>query len=120
VGRSDMTTAASVTLWGRTIGAVSLVEGRDYAAFEYDPKFVKSRIEVSPITMPLGDGVHIFPELSRKTFCGLPGLLADALPDTRTPVLYMNSNNAYTILLCVQKCFRSTAQQILIFFFHAV
>jgi serine/threonine-protein kinase HipA len=76
-----MTTAANVVLWGRTIGAVSMVEGKDYAAFEYAPKFVKSRIEVSPITMPLGDGVHIFPELSRKTFHGLPGLLADALPD---------------------------------------
>ena len=76
-----MTTAANVVLWGRIIGAVSMVEGKDYAAFEYDPKFVKSRIEVSPITMPLSDGVRIFPELSRKTFHGLPGLLADALPD---------------------------------------
>lgn len=76
-----MTTAAKVVLWGRAIGAVSMVEGKDYAAFEYDPRFAKSRIEVSPIAMPLGDGVRIFPELSRNTFHGLPGLLADSLPD---------------------------------------
>lgn len=76
-----MTAAARVVLWGRTIGAVSMVEGQDYAAFEYDPDFVTSGIEVSPISLPLGDGVMTFPELPRQTFHGLPGLLADSLPD---------------------------------------
>jgi serine/threonine-protein kinase HipA len=70
-----------VELWERTIGAVSMAEGRDYAAFQYDPEFAASGIEVSPFKMPLSDRVHEFPELARRTFHGLPGLLADSLPD---------------------------------------
>ncbi len=76
-----MNTLAEVRLWGRTIGAVSLGDGDEVAAFEYDPDFAKSGIEVSPIMMPLSTRVYRFPELSRKTFYGLPGLLADSLPD---------------------------------------
>jgi serine/threonine-protein kinase HipA len=72
---------AKVQLWGRTIGAVSMEEGRDYAAFQYDPEFAGSGIELSPLTMPLSERVYAFPELSRITFHGLPGLLADSLPD---------------------------------------
>jgi serine/threonine-protein kinase HipA len=74
-------TVAKVSLWGSTIGAVSTVEGRDHAAFEYDPAFVRSGIPISPITMPPADRVYVFPELSRQTFQGLPGLLSDSLPD---------------------------------------
>ncbi|MCK4305357.1 MAG: type II toxin-antitoxin system HipA family toxin [Candidatus Eisenbacteria sp.] len=76
-----MTTLAEVRLWGRTIGAVSQDEGSDYAAFQYDPAFAQSGIEVSPITMPLNNRVHVFRELPGNTFHGLPGLLADSLPD---------------------------------------
>jgi len=76
-----MSHVAEVRLWGRTIGAVSLEEGDEVAAFEYDPAFAQSGIEVSPITMPLSRRVYTFPELSRNTFYGLPGLLADSLPD---------------------------------------
>jgi len=72
---------AKVQLWGRTIGAVSMVEGRDYAAFQYDPEFAQSGIEVAPLMMPLSDRVWVFPELSRKSFHGLPGMLADSQPD---------------------------------------
>ena len=72
---------AEVRLWGRTIGAVSTREGRDYAAFQYTPEFAASGIEVAPLTLPLGNRVYEFPELSRRTFHGLPGLLADSLPD---------------------------------------
>ena len=76
-----MTTLAEVRLWGRTIGAVSLAEGADVAAFEYTPEFAASDIQISPLTMPLGRRIYRFPELSRNTFYGLPGLLADSLPD---------------------------------------
>jgi len=76
-----MTTVAEVTLWGKTIGAVSLQDGEDVASFEYDAAFVRSGIQVSPIVMPLSRRVYRFPELSRQTFYGLPGLLADSLPD---------------------------------------
>ena len=72
---------ARVQLWGRTIGAASLEKGREYAAFQYDPDFARSGIEISPITMPLSDRVYLFPELPFRTFHGLPGLLADSLPD---------------------------------------
>ena len=76
-----MTTLAEVRLWGRTIGAVSLADGSDVADFEYEPAFAGSGIEVSPLVMPLSRRVYRFPELSRETFHGLPGLLADSLPD---------------------------------------
>ncbi len=76
-----MSTVAEVRLWGRTIGAVALMDGEETAAFEYAPEFVDSGIEVAPLTMPLSDRVYRFPELSYQTFHGLPGLLADSLPD---------------------------------------
>jgi serine/threonine-protein kinase HipA len=74
-------TLAEVKLWGRTIGAVSLEDESNFAAFQYDPAFVRSGIEVSPVTMPLSDRVYVFSHLPQKTFHGLPGLLADSLPD---------------------------------------
>jgi len=76
-----MSTVAEVRLWGRSIGAVALEDGRDVAAFEYDSAFSRSGIEIAPLTMPLSRRVYTFPELSRTTFYGLPGLLADSLPD---------------------------------------
>jgi serine/threonine-protein kinase HipA len=76
-----MSTLAEVRLWGRTIGAVSLVEGEDVASFEYAADFAQSGIQVAPIVMPLSQRVYRFPALSRTTFLGLPGLLADSLPD---------------------------------------
>lgn len=76
-----MTTIAEVRLWGRTIGAVFLAGDADSAAFEYDPAFAGSGIEIAPLAMPLSQQVYTFPELPRQTFHGLPGLLADSLPD---------------------------------------
>ena len=76
-----MSTVAEVKLWGRTIGAVSLEEGGQVAAFEYDSAFADSGIEISPIAMPLSARIYTFADLSRETFYGLPGLLADSLPD---------------------------------------
>ena len=76
-----MTRVAEVRLWGRTIGAVSMSDGADVAAFEYDASFAHSGIEIAPLTLPLSRRVYAFPELSRQTFYGLPGLLADSLPD---------------------------------------
>ena len=72
---------AKVELWGRTIGAVSFQEGGEVAAFQYDADFARSGIEVSPLAMPLSGRVYEFPALSRGAFHGLPGLLADSLPD---------------------------------------
>lgn len=74
-------TLAEVRLWGRTIGAVSLDDEASFAAFQYDPGFVRSGIELSPIALPLSNRIYSFPDLPRRTFHGLPGLLADSLPD---------------------------------------
>ncbi len=76
-----MSTVAEVRLWGRTIGAVALREGDRFATFQYAPEFVGSGIEVSPRTMPLARRPYRFPELPPETFHGLPGLVAESLPD---------------------------------------
>jgi serine/threonine-protein kinase HipA len=70
-----------VRLWGRDIGAVLWDKSRDVAAFEYTREFQTSRIELAPLMMPLGPAIYSFPDLAPQTFYGLPGLLADALPD---------------------------------------
>lgn len=74
-------TSASIQLYDTSIGAVSWDPDRELGIFEYDPDFLGSGIAVAPITMPLGPGRFSFPNLSRDTFKGLPGLLADSLPD---------------------------------------
>ncbi len=76
-----MRTVAEVRLWGKTVGTVSLEEGEGVAAFEYDPAFIAGGIGISPLVMPLAPAVYEFPELSPGTYRGLPGLLADSLPD---------------------------------------
>ncbi|MCP3666753.1 MAG: type II toxin-antitoxin system HipA family toxin [Gammaproteobacteria bacterium] len=76
-----MNTTASVLLWGRVIGAVTWLDERELAIFQYTPEFAGSGIEVAPLTMPLQQASYEFPALGRETFHGLPGLLADSLPD---------------------------------------
>ena len=77
---------ARVMLWGEMVGAVSWLDDRGHAVFEYDPEFLNKGLDVSPLHMGLeearrGGGIFAFPDLGRATFLGLPGLLADALPD---------------------------------------
>ena len=63
------------------VGAVSFDADAGMAAFEYAPSFIEGGIELAPLNMPLAHRVYSFPELGRETFDGLPGLLADSLPD---------------------------------------
>jgi serine/threonine-protein kinase HipA len=65
------------------VGAVALDPGLNYYAFEYDPAFIKTGIELAPLTMPLSAATrpYIFPDLPELTFKRLPAMLADALPD---------------------------------------
>lgn len=74
-------TDASVLLWGSVIGAVSWLDEREIGVFQYDPGFAKSGIQLAPLMMPLSDFPYAFPALARETFRGLPGMLADSLPD---------------------------------------
>jgi serine/threonine-protein kinase HipA len=80
---------AEVKIWGELVGAVAWDEQYGLATFEYAPQFKKSNVELSPLKMPLQDSknIYAFAELRRArnspydTFKGLPGLLADVLPD---------------------------------------
>lgn len=74
-------TDATVRLWGRDIGAVSWIDGRAIGVFQYMPEFARSDIELAPVTMPLRPDPYEFPGLPRDAFKGLPGMLADSLPD---------------------------------------
>ncbi|MBL0164821.1 MAG: type II toxin-antitoxin system HipA family toxin [Xanthomonadales bacterium] len=76
-----MTTIAEVRLWGRPIGAVSVEDSQSTAAFQFTPEFARSGIQVAPLMMPLDERVYAFPKLARESFHGLPGMLADSLPD---------------------------------------
>lgn len=77
-----MRALAKVSLWGTDIAVVSLEGGEATASFEYTPEFAASGIEVSPLRMPLRESsVYRFPALAEQSFHGLPGLLADSLPD---------------------------------------
>jgi serine/threonine-protein kinase HipA len=72
-----------VRIWGRRVGAVALDPGLGNYVFEYEPEFVKSGIELAPLTMPLAQAREpfIFTDLPELTYKRLPGMLADALPD---------------------------------------
>lgn len=82
-------TLAEVKIWGELVGAVAWNEQTSMASFEYAPNFKKLNIELAPLKMPVNGSKSIFsfPELRRvknavyDTFKGLPGLLADSLPD---------------------------------------
>ncbi len=74
-------TIAEVFLWGTRIGYIGFDNEDGIGRFEYDARYIASGVEVSPIVMPLRPGQYRFPALSRETFHGLPGLLADSLPD---------------------------------------
>jgi serine/threonine-protein kinase HipA len=84
-----MVDAAEISIWGERAGAVIWSEEDQIASFQYDPYFLRHGWDLSPIKMPVSNGARIyrFPELRKgkdelhDTFRGLPGLLADALPD---------------------------------------
>ncbi|EPY1011710.1 type II toxin-antitoxin system HipA family toxin [Vibrio vulnificus] len=71
----------TITYQGDLVGALSFDTEKGLGSFEYDPSFVKKGVELSPIKMPLSNRIYRFPELDFNTFKGLPGLIADSLPD---------------------------------------
>ncbi len=81
-----MVTLATVKLWGKPVGVVAWDEQQHRARFQYHRAFAQGRLDVAPILMPLseardGEAVFSFGNLRDETFKGLPGLLADSLPD---------------------------------------
>ena len=71
----------TITYQDDVVGAVSFDTEKGLGSFEYAPGFIKKGIELSPIKMPLSNRIYSFPELDFNTFKGLPGLIADSLPD---------------------------------------
>ena len=72
---------ATVSLWGIDIAVISWDEQQGVCDFQYLPEFIEYGIEVAPITMPLQTEPYRFPNLNKETYKGLPGMLADVLPD---------------------------------------
>ena len=84
-----MVDIAEIKIWGEYVGALRWDESKKLAFFQYAPRFLSKGWDLSPIQMPISQGsaIHSFPELRKSkqsnddTFKGLPGLLADSLPD---------------------------------------
>lgn len=69
-----------VKMWGTTVGYLHQ-DDNGMVGFQYDEEFLKSNIEISPVKMPLSTATYSFPSLREETFHGLPGMVADSLPD---------------------------------------
>ncbi|HRH11856.1 MAG TPA: type II toxin-antitoxin system HipA family toxin [Bacteroidia bacterium] len=86
---------AQIKLWGENVGAVSWDDRSRTGAFEFEPDFLKTNWDISPIMMSLaearrrgrGNAIFEFRNLNRDTFYGLPGLLSDVLPDRYGTIL---------------------------------
>ncbi|WP_026950322.1 type II toxin-antitoxin system HipA family toxin [Algoriphagus mannitolivorans] len=84
-----MVIAAEIWLWDKLAGAILYDPAQQLTSFEFDRGFLKSGWDIAPVMMPLAQGkrFYSFPELRKDrndpfdTFKGLPGLLADMLPD---------------------------------------
>ncbi|GFE67094.1 type II toxin-antitoxin system HipA family toxin [Litoreibacter roseus] len=73
---------AIVKLWGTTIGYVAMDASERFARFEYDPDFPDLAVEPAPIHMKVRSGrIYQFPDLHPRSFHGMPGMIADSLPD---------------------------------------
>ena len=80
------TKTATVSIWGQPVGAVLWDARRRVGAFKYEPSFIRTGLALAPLMMPLPplgrrSRIFDFPTLNRDTYQGLPGLLADSLPD---------------------------------------
>jgi len=73
--------AVKVNIWGMTAGAAYWDEKAKCARFQYNPSFAERGIELSPVMMPLSNDIYSFEDLNRYSFRGLPGMMADSLPD---------------------------------------
>ena len=84
-----MVDVAKVSMFGRPVGTFRWDANRDVALFEYAPEFIGRGIEPAPLMMPVRPGrVYSFGNIGYETFRGLPGMLADSLPDTYGRALF--------------------------------
>ena len=84
-----MVDVAKVSMFGMPVGTFRWDDRYGIVRFEYDPGFVGKGLEPAPLMMPVREGrVYAFANLDRETFMGLPGMLADSLPDTYGRALF--------------------------------
>ncbi|MBL1215530.1 MAG: type II toxin-antitoxin system HipA family toxin [Ignavibacteriae bacterium] len=80
-----MITAAEIKIWNKPVGAIAWDSTSEIGSFEFYPEFEQHNWNLAPIKMPIKNSagkVFSFPELrGTSTFKGLPGLVADLLPD---------------------------------------
>lgn len=81
-----MNTIAKVNIWNEMVGAVAWDEAKGYATFEFEESFLKNDLDLAPLKMPIseaknGKRIFSFSNMNKETYKGLPGLLADSLPD---------------------------------------
>ena len=84
-----MVDIARVNLYGQPVGTFRWDNNRQLAHFEYAESFIGKGLEPSPILMPVRQGrIYSFSDIGRETSKGLPGMLADSLPDTYGRALF--------------------------------
>lgn len=84
-----MVDVAIVKMFGNPTGVFRWDSRYDIVQFEYDKNFIGRGLEPSPLVMPVQPGrIYSFGDIGRETFKGLPGLLADSLPDTYGRALF--------------------------------
>ncbi len=75
----------NVKIWGEVVGVIAWDDSKGVAVFQFDPNFLRTGLDVAPITMPIGqsseESVYQFLTNRNECFKGLPGLIADSLPD---------------------------------------
>jgi serine/threonine-protein kinase HipA len=81
-----MVTVLKATMWGKDVAAIAWNKDKEIAVIEFFESFANERLDIAPLMMPIedllrGDRIFSFPSHKTKTFKGLPGLLADSLPD---------------------------------------
>ena len=81
-----MNTLATIKIWDKRVGVILWDETKNVGSFEFDKSFVALNLDISPVQVPVasaknGRRVFSFPFLNFETFKGLPGFLADSLPD---------------------------------------
>jgi len=84
-----MQNIAEIKLWGKLVGALSYDPSTQLTTFEYSADWIKQRVEIAPLNMPLpfqgaaqaGSRIYQFPHLSTDTYHGLPAVFSDTLPD---------------------------------------
>lgn len=81
-----METIVNITLWDEKVAVIAWNKNLEVGVIEFYDSFIKKELDIAPIMMPLkdlkrGERIFSFSNLKNKTFKGLPGLIADALPD---------------------------------------